>query len=45
MNDLILFAHPTLGVLGIMASVWVLVDPTGILEGSSRSAAKAKDMM
>jgi hypothetical protein len=26
MSDLILFAHPTLGVLGIMATVWLLVE-------------------
>jgi hypothetical protein len=26
MSDLILFAHPTLGVLGIMAAVWVFVE-------------------
>ena len=26
MSDIILFAHPTFGVLGILASVWVLVE-------------------
>lgn len=26
MSDLILFAHPTFGVLGIMAAVWVFVE-------------------
>lgn len=26
MSDIILFAHPTFGVLGILASVWILVE-------------------
>ena len=26
MSDIILFAHPTFGVLGIMACVWVFVE-------------------
>lgn len=26
MNDMILFAHPTFGVLGILAAVWVFVE-------------------
>lgn len=34
MNDLILFAHPTLGVLGIMASVWVLVEALNASESN-----------
>jgi hypothetical protein len=36
MNDLILFAHPTLGVLGIMASVWVLVEALNASESNQR---------
>ena len=26
MNDVILFAHPIFGMLGILASVWVFVE-------------------
>jgi hypothetical protein len=36
MNDLILFAHPTLGVLGIMASVWVLVEALNASDSNQR---------
>ncbi|MGB7848358.1 MAG: hypothetical protein WBL63_22285 [Candidatus Acidiferrum sp.] len=26
MSDIILFAHPTSGVFGILASVWILIE-------------------
>ena len=44
MNDIILFAHPTFGVLGIMASVWILVEALNASEanqGRIRMAAYA----
>jgi hypothetical protein len=34
MSDLILFAHPTLGVLGIMAAVWVFVEALNASESN-----------
>ena len=36
MNDLILFAHPTLGVVGIMAAVWVFVEALNASESNQR---------
>jgi hypothetical protein len=44
MSDIILFAHPTFGVLGIMASVWILVEALNASEanqGRIRLAAYA----
>ncbi|MFB9263271.1 hypothetical protein ACFFWD_08825 [Bradyrhizobium erythrophlei] len=41
MNDLILFAHPTLGVLGIMASVWVLVEALNASEANQQRVQMA----
>lgn len=35
MNDLILFAHPTFGVLGILAAVWVFVEALNAREGNA----------
>lgn len=34
MSDIILFAHPTFGVLGILASVWVLVEALNASEAN-----------
>jgi hypothetical protein len=34
MSDIILFAHPTFGVLGIMASVWILVEALNASEAN-----------
>jgi len=34
MNDLILFAHPTLGVLGIMGAVWTLAETLNASEAN-----------
>ncbi len=34
MSDLLLFAHPTFGVLGIMASVWILVEALNATEAN-----------
>jgi hypothetical protein len=34
MSDILLFAHPTFGVLGIMASVWVLVEALNASEAN-----------
>lgn len=34
MNDIILFAHPTLGVLATMAAVWVLVEAINASEAN-----------
>lgn len=34
LNDLILFAHPTCGVLGMMAAVWVMVEALNPSEAS-----------
>jgi hypothetical protein len=34
MNDLVLFAHPTFGVLGIVGSVWVLVEALNASESN-----------
>jgi hypothetical protein len=34
MSDIILFAHPTFGVLGIMAAVWVLVETLNASEAN-----------
>lgn len=36
MSDLILFAHPTFGVLGILASVWVFVEALNATEANVR---------
>jgi hypothetical protein len=36
MSDIILFAHPTFGVLGILASVWVLVEALNASETNRR---------
>ena len=36
MSDIILFAHPTFGVLGIMAAVWVLVEAINASEANQR---------
>jgi hypothetical protein len=44
MSDIILFAHPTFGVLGIMAAVWILVEALNASEanqGRIRLAANA----
>lgn len=35
MNDIILFAHPTFGVLGILATVWVFVETLNAREGNA----------
>jgi hypothetical protein len=34
MSDILLFAHPTFGVLGIMASVWILVEAMNASEAN-----------
>ena len=34
MSDIILFAHPTFGVLGIMAAVWILVEALNASEAN-----------
>jgi hypothetical protein len=34
MSDILLFAHPTFGVLGIMASVWILVEALNASEAN-----------
>ncbi len=34
MSDVILFAHPTFGVLGILASVWLLVEALNATEAN-----------
>src|ERR1700687_2660479 len=34
MSDLILFAHPVFGVLGIMAAVWVIVEALNASEAN-----------
>jgi hypothetical protein len=34
MSDLLLFAHPTFGVIGIMAAVWVLVEALNASDGN-----------
>jgi len=39
MSDIILFAHPTFGVLGIMAAVWVFVEA---LNASECNAARIR---
>src|SRR5215469_3618616 len=39
MSDVILFAHPTFGVLGILASVWVFVEA---LNASEENAARLR---
>ena len=39
MSDIILFAHPTFGVLGILASVWVFVEA---LNASEENAARLR---
>ena len=36
MSDIILFAHPTFGVLGIMAAVWTLVEALNASEANQR---------
>lgn len=36
MSDIILFAHPTFGVLGILASVWVFVEAMNASEANQR---------
>jgi hypothetical protein len=36
MNDLILFAHPTFGVLGIMASVWLVAEALNASEANQQ---------
>lgn len=44
MSDIILFAHPTFGVLGILAAVWVFVEALNASEGNAariRTAAIA----
>ena len=44
MSDIILFAHPTFGVLGILAAVWILVEALNASEanqGRIRLAAYA----
>lgn len=35
MYDIILFAHPTFGVLGILAAVWVFVETLNAREGNA----------
>ena len=35
MSDIILFAHPTFGVLGIIAAVWVLVEALNASEANT----------
>lgn len=39
MNDILLFAHPTFGVLGILAAMWVFVEA---LNASERNAARTR---
>ena len=39
MSDIILFAHPTFGVLGILAAVWVLVET---LNASERNQTRIR---
>lgn len=39
MNDIILFAHPTFGVLGILATVWVFVET---LNARASNAARTR---
>lgn len=36
MNDIALFAHPTFGMLGILASVWLLVEALNASEANQR---------
>lgn len=36
MSDIILFAHPTFGVLGILASVWIFVEAMNASEDNRR---------
>lgn len=36
MSDIILFAHPTLGVLGVLAGVWVFVETLNASEANAR---------
>jgi hypothetical protein len=36
MSDIILFAHPTFGVLGILAAVWVLVEAMNATDANQR---------
>ena len=36
MSDIILFAHPTFGVLGILGAVWVFVEALNASEGNAR---------
>ena len=36
MSDIILFAHPTFGVLGILAAVWVFVEAMNASEANQR---------
>src|SRR5690242_2338870 len=36
MSDIVLFAHPTFGVLGILAAVWVLVEALNASEANQR---------
>jgi hypothetical protein len=36
MSDIILFAHPTFGVLGILAAVWILVEALNASEANQR---------
>ena len=38
MSDIILFAHPTFGVLGILASVWILVEHLNASEANQDGA-------
>ena|SRR5438105_8255905 len=35
MSDIILFSHPTFGVLGILAAVWVFVEALNASEGNA----------
>jgi hypothetical protein len=41
MSDIILFAHPTFGVLGILAAVWVFVEALNASEANRRRTLAA----
>jgi hypothetical protein len=41
MSDIILFAHPTFGVLGIMAAVWVFVEALNASEANQQRLWRA----
>jgi hypothetical protein len=41
MSDIILFSHPTFGVLGIMAAVWVFVEALNASEANQQRLWRA----